>query len=170
MQKITAKQEKFCHEYLIDCNGQQAAIRAGYSPKAAKVEGSRLLTNANVKARLAELQQEVNKSIKVTAQDVINELAKLALFNIRDLMDENDNMKKIHELTPEQSAAISEITVTTQRLGKEITNTSIKVKMHSKTQALDMLGKHFGIYAPVEMDLNLNDVSKTPFKLRTRKD
>ena len=49
---LTAKQERFCAEYAVDLNATQAAIRAGYSPKTAKAQGSRLLTNADVKARV----------------------------------------------------------------------------------------------------------------------
>lgn len=36
MAKLTPKQENFCHEYLTDSNGTQAAIRAGYSQKTAR--------------------------------------------------------------------------------------------------------------------------------------
>lgn len=46
---MNAKQKRFCDEYLIDCNATQAAIRAGYSKKTAKVTGAKLLTNANLK-------------------------------------------------------------------------------------------------------------------------
>lgn len=59
---LTAKQQRFADEYLIDCNATQAAIRAGYAPESAKVTGARLLTNANLKAyidtRLAEISSE----------------------------------------------------------------------------------------------------------------
>ena len=44
-QELTAKQQRFCEEYLIDLNATQAAVRAGYSAKTANEQGSRLLTN-----------------------------------------------------------------------------------------------------------------------------
>ena len=47
---LNAKQQRFVDEYLIDLNGTQAAIRAGYSPHTAVVQGSRLLTNAHVRS------------------------------------------------------------------------------------------------------------------------
>lgn len=65
---LTAKQERFCQEYVIDSNGTQAAIRAGYSEKAAKEEGSRLLTNANIQNRLNELQKDVAARLGLTHQ------------------------------------------------------------------------------------------------------
>lgn len=51
--KLTAKQKRFADEYLIDLNGTQACIRAGYSPKTASEQSSRLLTNVNVKEYIA---------------------------------------------------------------------------------------------------------------------
>lgn len=58
MAKISAKQELFVDEYLIDLNATQAAIRAGYSPKTAEQQGSRLLSNVKVKGRVAEKMAE----------------------------------------------------------------------------------------------------------------
>lgn len=55
---MTEKQEAFCREYLIDYNATQAAIRAGYSEKGANGQGTRLLANASIKSRLAELKAE----------------------------------------------------------------------------------------------------------------
>jgi phage terminase small subunit len=57
--KLTDKQEKFCHEYLIDLNATQAAIRSKYSKKGARVRGFELLANSNVQRRIAELRKEI---------------------------------------------------------------------------------------------------------------
>lgn len=60
--KLTAKQQRFVDEYLVDCNATQAAIRAGYSKKTANVIAAQLLTKLNIshaiQARLKELQQK----------------------------------------------------------------------------------------------------------------
>ncbi len=58
MYKLTAKQERFVAEYLIDLNATQAAIRAGYAEKGASVEGTRLLANAKVAAAVAAAKAE----------------------------------------------------------------------------------------------------------------
>ena len=55
--KLTAKRDRFCQEYVIDCNATQAAIRAGYSEKTANEQGARLLANVSVKNRIAEQLQ-----------------------------------------------------------------------------------------------------------------
>lgn len=58
--KLSAKQERFCEEYIIDYNGTKAAIRAGYSENSAAAQASRLLKNENVSARVRELQEKYN--------------------------------------------------------------------------------------------------------------
>ncbi len=72
--KLTLKQERFVGEYLVDLNAKQAAIRAGYSPKSAHVEGSRLLTNAKVGAAIAVAKQERTEVTKIDAEYVLQKL------------------------------------------------------------------------------------------------
>ena len=59
--KLSAKEERFCQEYIIDYNATKAAIRAGYKERSAATQGSRLLKNDNVTAYVRELQEEYNK-------------------------------------------------------------------------------------------------------------
>lgn len=61
-EELTAKEERFCQEYIIDYNATKAAIRAGYKEKSAAVQGSRLLKKDNVAARVCELQEQFNKT------------------------------------------------------------------------------------------------------------
>ncbi len=71
---LTARQERFVDEYLVDLNGTQAAIRAGYSVKAAHVTGSRLLTNAKVAAAISAAKQERSEATKIDAEYVLRKL------------------------------------------------------------------------------------------------
>lgn len=71
---MTRKQQRFCDEYLIDCNATQAAIRAGYSEKAAKQIGQRLLTNADLKSYIAEQMQKKQDKNVADANEVIRYL------------------------------------------------------------------------------------------------
>ena len=59
---LTPKQERFCVEYLVDCNATQAAIRAGYSAKTARSQGQRMLTNVDIKSKIDELREELKSS------------------------------------------------------------------------------------------------------------
>ena len=74
MPKLNAKQERFCEEYAVDSNGAQACMRAGYSPRAAKEQASRLLTKDNVRDRIAELQARHRARLDVTVASLTEEL------------------------------------------------------------------------------------------------
>lgn len=67
---MNARKERFCLEYAAGGNATQAAIAAGYSPKTARSQGQRLLTNADIKARLEELQRETRRE-KIADIDAI---------------------------------------------------------------------------------------------------
>lgn len=81
---LNERQWRFCQEYLIDCNGKQAAIRAGYAPHSAEVTGSRLLRNAKVKARIADLQAKRAKRVGLEADQVLEVLGRVIESNIDD--------------------------------------------------------------------------------------
>lgn len=73
------RHEKFCHEYIKDMNATQAAIRTGYSEKTAKMQGSRLMTNDDIKARVKELRDAYFNENIMTAKQVEYELTRIAL-------------------------------------------------------------------------------------------
>ena len=74
MAKLTPRQQRFCDEYLIDLNATQAAIRAGYSEKTATVQGSRLLTNVNVKSYIDERIEKIKSEKIADAEEVMRYL------------------------------------------------------------------------------------------------
>ena len=76
---LTAKQERFVDEYLVDLNATQAAIRAGYLAKSAHVEGSRLLTNAKVGAAIAAAKRERSEATQIDAEYVLRKLHQIDL-------------------------------------------------------------------------------------------
>ena len=71
---MNARQKRLCDEYLVDCNATQAAIRAGYSPKTAKVTGAKMLTNANLKAYIDEQLERIHNEKTADAQEVLEYL------------------------------------------------------------------------------------------------
>lgn len=72
--KLTAKQQRFVDEYLIDLNATQAAIRAGYSEKTARSQGQRLLTNVDIARVIKKAQSAISERNLVTQDDVIRGL------------------------------------------------------------------------------------------------
>lgn len=71
MGELTAKQQRFVDEYLIDLNGAQAAIRAGYSERAAKEIASENLTKPNIAQAIAARQAETAEKLEIDAEWVL---------------------------------------------------------------------------------------------------
>lgn len=83
---LSAKQERFCQEYVIDGNATKAAERAGYSKRTARAQGSRLLTNVNVQQRLDTLKEEVAAACKFNAEQVKARLWSIATADLTQIM------------------------------------------------------------------------------------
>jgi len=77
MAKLTDKQELFAREYLKDLNATQAAIRAGYSEKAARNQAHRMMTNDDITQRIAELNTERVNRVEIDADYVLRQAVKL---------------------------------------------------------------------------------------------
>jgi phage terminase small subunit len=75
---LTPRQQRFVAEYLVDLNGTQAAIRAGYSRNGAEVTASKLLRIAKVQRFVTAAQEERQTTTEVSADRVVRELAKIA--------------------------------------------------------------------------------------------
>ena len=71
MRPLTPKQQAFVEQYLVDRNGTQAAIRAGYAPKAAQEQASRLLSNAMVAAAIAEAGKKASAKVELDVEWVL---------------------------------------------------------------------------------------------------
>ncbi len=74
MSDLTPKQSRFIDEYMIDLNGTQAAIRAGYSKKTANEQAARLLAHVSVKAAVAKRQEALAETHGVTLKSLLDEL------------------------------------------------------------------------------------------------
>lgn len=74
MEKLTAKQQRFCDEYLIDLNATQAAIRAGYSKKTARVIGQQNLSKLAVKNYINERMKEKEAELIADSDEVMRYL------------------------------------------------------------------------------------------------
>lgn len=138
------KQKRFCEEYLIDLNATQAAIRAGYSPKGASVRGSRLLTNAKVRARIDAAMAEQSKRTGVNADRVVRELARIAFVNPTEVID-TDKVKVLPNASKDNTAAIASVKVKTSNsdTGKSVER---EIRFHDKNKALELLGRHLGMF------------------------
>lgn len=150
---LTPKQERFVAEYLIDLNATPAAIRAGYSEKTADQQGSRLLANVKVAAALQEAQAKRAARTEITQDRVLEELARIGFANMADYMRPGANGDPIldfSQLTRDQAAALTEVTVETYVEGrgdKAEDVKRVKFKLADKRAALVDMGKHLGMFA-----------------------
>lgn len=138
MPKLTDKQKRFCEEYLIDLNATQAAIRAGY--KNADI-GRRLVTKSHVSEYIEKLLKERSKRTEITADRVLAELAAIAFSDRTDIAKIEDG--GIVTFTPtDQLDKDAKKTISGIENGKYGT----KVTTYDKVKALELIGKHLGMF------------------------
>lgn len=147
--KLTPKQERFCQEYIIDLNGTQAAIRAGYSEKTSNEIAAQNLAKLSISDRIKELQGGVNESLSFKATSLLKEVGYIALSNIQDYLDEGNIVKDITKLTREHAAAISSVktTITYSGRGEEKEqHVATEIKLYDKVKSNELLGKYFKLW------------------------
>ena len=150
------KEKRFCEEYLIDLNATQAAIRAGYSPDTAKAIGCENLTKPDIRAHIDRVMAERSRRTGVNADRVVQELAKIAFVNATDVIDPKTATVK-EDALPEDTAAIQSVKVKT--FGED--GLEREIKMADKLKALEMLGRHLGMFKDkLELSGGL-DIEKT---------
>jgi phage terminase small subunit len=79
---LNAKQRRFAQEFCVDYNMTAAAKRAGYSKKTSYAQGQRLLKNAEIAAYIARQQAKLSQKTEISAERVLQEIAKLAFADI----------------------------------------------------------------------------------------
>lgn len=143
---MTAKQTLFCKEYLIDLNATRAykAVYIGIKNDAvAASNGERLLRNADIQAFVAEEMEKRGKRTDITADKVVKELAKVAFFDIRKIYNEDGSLLKPSELDDDSAGAVMGLESFEDVLTAGVTR---KVKLSDKVKALEILGRHLGIF------------------------
>lgn len=143
---LSQKRARFVEEYLVDGNGTQAAIRAGYAPRAANEQAARLLANASVMAAVAHGRKELFGGLRISAERVLLERARLAFFDARKLLDATGRPKAIHELDDDTAAAIAGIDVVNIGNEEKGIGEVLKLRMADKNASLTALEKHLGLY------------------------
>jgi len=149
MDSLNEKQKRFCEEYVVDFNGRQAAIRASYSEDTAAEQASRLLNNVNISEYISKLQKKLSDKTQITAEKVINELAKIGFSNVQDFIEDSNNIKDISQIDKKKAAAISSIKKSVTRFGNgtsEGTKEVVEFKIWDKVAALEKIGKHLGLF------------------------
>lgn len=160
MAKLTDKQQRFVDEYLIDLNATQAAIRAGYSAKYADREGYKLVENSRVSEAISKKMAARSRRTGVNQDRVVIELAKIAFAKMTDIVDSKGRIKE--DASPDDLACIESIKYkeSDNEYGGSVER---EVKIASKLKALELLGKHLGMWSDkfnvtVEKSEKLDDI------------
>lgn len=135
---LTAKQRAFVDEYLIDLNATRAAERAGYKPGFANKQAGQLLKHPAVRSAIDAAIAIRGQQRSATAEQVIDRLVRIAMVDPRKLFDAEGKMLPVHKLDDDTALALSalEFDATGAR----------KAKFWDKARALELLGKHLGLF------------------------
>lgn len=166
---MTDAQKKFCDEYLIDLNATKA-YKVAYpnckKDETANAASSRMLRNVKIQEYISERMKQREQRTEITQDMVIKELAKIAFLDIRKLYTENGQLKNIADIDSDTAGAISQLETLEEYDGygddREKIGDTQKVKLLNKTKALELLGRHLGMFKEkVTIDGNVN--TNNPF-------
>lgn len=149
---LNPMQKKFAVEYMVDFNGTQAALRAGYSEKSAAVSACILLKNKKVLAVIDGLEKELSTRFLSTKERVLKEMSLLAYSDIADYTDANGriDVTNLRSLPPQVTRAIKKVkmirrTVVTPT-GTTVTDEKLDFELYDKERPLILMGKEVGLF------------------------
>jgi phage terminase small subunit len=150
--ELNPKQLSFCNEFIIDHNGTQSAIRAGYSEKTANRIADQLLSKLDINAKIAELEADIQSKNKDLKQRLIDELTRIATVNVDDhIQIVNKVVEKIDKEGNTTTYETEAIELKPNYDGRVISKIKIgvcglEVTFHDKTKAIELLGKHLSMF------------------------
>lgn len=149
---LSGKRLRFVEEYCVDQNATQAAVRAGYSAHTARQQGTRLLSNASIRAAIEARLTKVSTDLGVTSERVIAEFARIAFGGMSTFLQitpDGDPMVDLSKCSPEDLDQLAEVTVEDFRDGRGEDARDvrrIKIKPQDKQKALENLAKILGVF------------------------
>lgn len=168
---LTPLRQRFVEEYLVDMNGTDAAIRAGYSARSAKAQASQLLALPEVQVAVSQAQASRSARTQVTADTVLQHLDEARIADLADLYDDAGNIKPIKEwplIWRQGLVAGMEVEELFEGRGedREHIGRLRKVKLADRTKIIELVGKHVGVQAFREQ-VGIGDPNGEPLKIET---
>lgn len=140
---LNARQQAFVREYLVDLVAAAAARRAGYSARTADRQGHDLLKVPEIAAAIEAAQKARAAAVQVRGEDVLKELVRIGLADPASAFSEVGELLPLREMPPEVRRAIAGVEVRNDPVTGAVVT---KIKWWDKTRALDLLGRHLGLY------------------------
>lgn len=156
--RFTAKQQAFIDHYVATKNGAKSAVAAGYKPTNAKQIATENLSKPYIKDEINRRLAELATETRVSGKKVIDELAAIALFRldevvqVNEISDELGRSKTIVSIL--DSDKWSDRAKSAIELVEQTDKGGIKIRAHSKNNALKQLGDHFGIFRDIDSIIN----------------
>ncbi len=145
---LQPRQRAFVDEYIVDLNGAQAAIRAGYSPATAASIASELLTNPNVAAAVDRAKAERLVRVNISADTVLAEMGALALSNVKHYKISDEGQVELADGAPSNAmAAVQSIKKKTRILKDGSREYDVELRLWDKPNPLKLMGKHANVAA-----------------------
>lgn len=164
---LTPLRQRFVEEYLVDMNGTDAAIRAGYSAKSAKAQASQLLAVPEVQAAVSAAQASRSARTKIDADWVLNRLAEEADADVADLYDESGALKPVKDwpLIWRKGLVVG-MDVEEIKEDGVVVGVIRKPRFSERIKRIELIGKHVGVRAFREQ-LGIGDPNGEPLKFET---
>lgn len=151
MRKLTDKQQLFVEEYLIDLNGTQAALRAGFSEKSAGRQACQLLEKTHIAAAIVEAKAQRSIKTSIDATYVLNRLVEIDQMDVLDILDDDGNMKPVRDWPKVWRTTLSGMDINRLKtLGEgenAVESVLQKIKWPDKVKNLELIGKHVDVQA-----------------------
>lgn len=157
--QLSDRQKRFVEEYLLDLNATQAAIRAGYKKSEYTDKNARkLLENTRISEAIDKEMAKRSVRTGINQDRVIQELARVAFVNPQDVIDTETGKIK-PGASPDDLACIQSVKVKKTETARS-TTIEREVKLNDKMKALELLGRHLGMFTDkidlnADMDLNI---------------
>ncbi|EEA7862941.1 terminase small subunit [Salmonella enterica subsp. enterica] len=148
---LTAMQEDYAQEYT-KCpeNQTQAAINAGFSPNTAAVKASVMMRDERIQKRIAELMEERNKRLRVSADYVLLRLVEIDQMDVIDILNDDGTLKPIREWPKIWRTTLSGFDLSSTIMNMDETSIETilkKIKWPDKVKNLELIGKHVDVNA-----------------------
>lgn len=148
---LTAMQEAYAQEYT-KCpeNQTQAAINAGFSPNTASVKASVMMRDERIQKRIAELMEERNKRLRVSADYVLLRLVEIDQMDVIDILNDDGTLKPIREWPKIWRTTLSGFDLSSTIMNMDETSIETilkKIKWPDKVKNLELIGKHVDVNA-----------------------
>lgn len=159
---LTAMQEAYCQSYIKTPENQtQAAINAGFSPNTAAVKASVMMRDERIQKRIAELMEERNKRMRVSADYVLMRLVEIDQMDVIDILNDDMSIKPVSEWPKVWRQYLTGFELADMFEGrgdeKELVGILKKIKWPDKVKNLELIGKHVDVNAFKErLDVNVN--------------